>query len=136
MQREMGTRQALAEMQVQRQPTAAADPSAVVSPAIVRKMLTAAIIAALRTVHDPEIPVNVYDLGLIYRIEPKGQGIVEIDMTLTAPGCPVAGEILSWVRNAVAGVEGVEQVTVNLVFDPPWNKDKMSDEAKLELGLV
>jgi len=136
MQREMGTRQALAEMQVQRQPTGSADPTAAVPPAIVRKMLTAAIIAALRTVHDPEIPVNVYDLGLIYRIEPKGQGIVEIDMTLTAPGCPVAGEILSWVRNAVAGVEGVEQVTVNLVFDPPWNKDKMSDEAKLELGLV
>jgi len=94
-----------------------------------------AIIAALRTVHDPEIPVNIYDLGLIYRIEPTVPGSVEIDMTLTAPGCPVAGEMLNWVRHAVNGVDGVDHVTVKLVFDPPWEQSKMSEEAKLELGL-
>lgn len=94
------------------------------------------IIAALRTVHDPEIPVNIYDLGLIYRIEPKQQGLVEIDMTLTAPGCPVAGEILKWVETAVIGVEGVGTVNVRLVFDPPWDKSRMSEDVQLELGLI
>ena len=94
------------------------------------------IIAALRTVHDPEIPVNIYDLGLIYRIAPNHQGFVEIDMTLTAPGCPVAGEMLNWVQKAVSEVEGVDRVKVNLVFDPPWDKSMMSEEAQLELGLV
>jgi FeS assembly SUF system protein len=98
--------------------------------------LTERIIAALRTVHDPEIPVNIYDLGLIYRIEPKDQGLLEIDMTLTAPGCPVAGEMLKWVENAVASVEGVGQVDVNLVFDPPWDKSRMSEDVQLELGLI
>ncbi|HET6378872.1 MAG TPA: iron-sulfur cluster assembly protein [Methylocella sp.] len=94
-----------------------------------------AIIDALRTVHDPEIPVNVYDLGLVYRVEMKNPGEVEIDMTLTAPGCPVAGDIMGWVRIAVSNVESVSRVAVNLVFDPPWDQSKMSDEAKLELGL-
>jgi FeS assembly SUF system protein len=98
--------------------------------------LTGHIIAALRTVHDPEIPVNIYDLGLIYRIEPKDQGLVEIDMTLTAPGCPVAGEMLKWVETAVGGVEGVGAVDVNLVFDPPWDKSRMSEDVQLELGLI
>ena len=98
--------------------------------------LTERIIAALRTVHDPEIPVNIYDLGLIYRIEPKDQGLVEIDMTLTAPGCPVAGEMLKWVETAVSGVEGVGTVDVNLVFDPPWDKSRMSEDVQLELGLI
>lgn len=98
--------------------------------------LTERIIAALRTVHDPEIPVNIYDLGLIYRIEPKQQGLVEIEMTLTAPGCPVAGEILKWVEDAVGGVEGVDAVNVNLVFDPPWDKSRMSEDVQLELGLI
>jgi FeS assembly SUF system protein len=98
--------------------------------------LTDLIIAALRTVHDPEIPVNIYDLGLIYRITPDHQGFVEIDMTLTAPGCPVAGEILTWVQNAVATVEGIDRVKVNLVFNPPWDKSMMSEEAQLELGFV
>jgi len=87
-------------------------------------------------VHDPEIPVNIYDLGLIYRIELKPRGSVEIDMTLTAPGCPVAGDILNWVQNAVSSVDGIEKVKVNLVFDPPWDQSKMSEEAKLELGLM
>lgn len=94
------------------------------------------IIAALRTVHDPEIPVNIYDLGLIYRIEPNNQGGVEIDMTLTAPGCPVAGEMMNWVQKAVSDVEGVDSVKVNLVFDPPWDKSKMSEDVQLELGLL
>jgi FeS assembly SUF system protein len=98
--------------------------------------LTEAIIAALRTVHDPEIPVNIYDLGLIYRIEPNHQGFVEIDMTLTAPGCPVAGEMMNWVQKAVSDVRGVDNVKVNLVFDPPWDKSKMSEDVQLELGLL
>jgi FeS assembly SUF system protein len=98
--------------------------------------LVEAVIAALRTVHDPEIPVNIYDLGLIYRIAPDHQGAVEIDMTLTAPGCPVAGEMMNWVRKAVGDVAGVESVNVNLVFDPPWDKSKMSEDVQLELGLL
>ena len=98
--------------------------------------LIEAIIAALRTVHDPEIPVNIYDLGLIYRIAPDHQGAVEIDMTLTAPGCPVAGEMMNWVRTAVSDVDGIESVKVNLVFDPPWDKSKMSEDVQLELGLL
>jgi FeS assembly SUF system protein len=97
---------------------------------------TDSIIAALRTVQDPEIPVNIYDLGLIYRIEPKERGLVEIDMTLTAPGCPVAGEMLKWVEKAVRDVKGVGNVNVNLVFDPPWDKSRMSEDVQLELGLI
>lgn len=98
--------------------------------------LTGTIIAALRTVHDPEIPLNIYDLGLIYSINTGDHGVVGIDMTLTAPGCPVAGEIMGWVEKAVREVEGVDTVIVNLVFDPPWDQSKMSDAAKLELGLI
>jgi len=101
-----------------------------------RETRTHSIIAALRTVHDPEIPVNVYDLGLIYRIALNDSGSVEIDMTLTAPGCPVANEILTSVRNAVIDLEGIGEVRVNLVFDPPWDTARMSEEAKLELGLL
>ncbi len=99
-------------------------------------VLTEPIIAALRTVHDPEIPVNVYDLGLIYRIEANKHGFVEIDMTLTAPGCPVAGEMMNWVQKAVSDVAGVNSVKVNLVFEPPWDKSKMSEDVQLELGLL
>ena len=105
------------------------------SPAL-QDLLMDDIIAALRTVHDPEIPVNIYDLGLIYRIEPRNDGLVEIDMTLTAPGCPVAGEMLSWVEKAVIEVGGVETVAVRLVFDPPWDSSRMTDDVKLELGLL
>jgi FeS assembly SUF system protein len=100
------------------------------------EMLMVGIIAALRTVHDPEIPVNIYDLGLIYRIDPKDDGLVEIDMTLTAPGCPVAGELLNWVEKAVLEVTGVDTVKVQLVFDPPWDTSRMTDDVKLELGLL
>ena len=94
------------------------------------------VIAALRTVQDPEIPLNIYDLGLIYAIDIGALGFVGIDMTLTAPGCPVAGEIVTWVKDAVETVSGVQSAIVNLVFDPPWTDAMMSDAAKLELGLI
>lgn len=94
------------------------------------------IIAALRTVHDPEIPVNIYDLGLIYRIEIGQGGNVHIDMTLTAPACPVAGMMPVMVKDAVSTVEGVGEVAVDLVWDPPWSPATMSDEAKLQLGML
>jgi FeS assembly SUF system protein len=94
------------------------------------------IIAALRTVNDPEIPLNIYDLGLIYAINTGEHGVVGVDMTLTAPGCPVAGEMVGWVEKAIREVAGVEMAIVNLVFDPPWDQSRMSDEAKLTLGLI
>jgi FeS assembly SUF system protein len=98
--------------------------------------LIADVVAALRTVHDPEIPVNIYDLGLIYRIESQTGGLIGIEMTLTAPGCPVAGEILNMVEKAVTEVDGVDKAEVRLVFDPPWDSSRMSDDVKLELGLL
>lgn len=94
-----------------------------------------AIIAAMRTVHDPEIPINIYDLGLIYAIDAVGDSEIAVDMTLTAPGCPVAGILPGQVEKAVETVDGIERCKVRLVWDPPWTKDRMSDEAKLELGL-
>jgi len=93
------------------------------------------IIGALKTVYDPEIPSDIYELGLIYKIDVDDDRNVEVDMTLTAPGCPVAGEMPGWVENAVASVEGVGLVKVNLVFDPPWTMERMSDEAKLALNM-
>jgi FeS assembly SUF system protein len=95
-----------------------------------------AVIQALRTVYDPEIPLNIYDLGLVYRIEWISPGVIDIDMTLTAPGCPVAGEMTKGVHMAVAAIDGIEKVKVNLVFDPPWDQSRMSEEAQLELGLM
>lgn len=97
--------------------------------------LTADIIAALKTVRDPEIPADIYELGLIYSVDISSDGIVHIDMTLTAPGCPVAGEMVSWVENAVGAVGGVSGVKVNLVFDPPWDQSRMSDEARMTLNM-
>jgi FeS assembly SUF system protein len=94
------------------------------------------IVAALRTVYDPEIPVNVYDLGLIYAIEVGVDGGVDIRMTLTAPACPVAGMMPGRVESAVRTVDGVAAVDVELVWDPPWTKERMSDEARLQLGLL
>jgi FeS assembly SUF system protein len=93
------------------------------------------IVGALKTVYDPEIPADIYELGLIYKIDVDDDRNVEIDMTLTAPGCPVAGEMPGWVENAVCAVEGVGQVKVNLTFDPPWTVERMSDEAKLALNM-
>jgi FeS assembly SUF system protein len=94
------------------------------------------IVSVLKTVYDPEIPVNIYDLGLIYRIDVTEEGDVTIDMTLTAPNCPAADFIVEDVRQRVEGVDGVRAATINLVFDPIWDKDMMSDEAKLELGFL
>jgi FeS assembly SUF system protein len=96
--------------------------------------LTDDIIAALKTVYDPEIPADVYELGLIYRIDIEDDRSVKIDMTLTAPGCPVAGEMPGWVENAVGSVEGVGHVEVAMVFDPPWTQDRMSEEARVAVG--
>ena len=93
------------------------------------------IIDAIKTVYDPEIPVNIFDLGLIYKVDVSDDNDVTIDMTLTAPGCPVAGEMPGWVQAAVADVEGVGDVRVNMVFDLPWDPSRMSEEAKLELNM-
>ncbi|MFN4287126.1 MAG: SUF system Fe-S cluster assembly protein [Brevundimonas sp.] len=97
--------------------------------------LTDALIEALKSVYDPEIPVDIYELGLIYRVDVSDDMDVRIDMTLTAPGCPVAGEMPGWVEDAVRKVEGVRSASVNLTFDPPWDPSKMSDEAKLALNM-
>jgi len=94
------------------------------------------ILKMLKTVYDPEIPVNIYDLGLIYNIEVLEEGVVNIDMTLTAPNCPAADFILEDVRMKVESVEGVKTLNLNLVFEPSWDKDMMSEEAKLELGFL
>ncbi|MBQ8361154.1 MAG: SUF system Fe-S cluster assembly protein [Bacteroidaceae bacterium] len=94
------------------------------------------IIEMLKTVYDPEIPVNIYDLGLIYKIDVEDNGNVIIDMTLTAPNCPAADFIMEDVRQKVEVIEGVESTVVNLVFEPEWDKDMMSEEAKLELGFL
>ncbi len=97
--------------------------------------LTEELIAAFKSVYDPEIPVDIYELGLIYKVDVSDERDVEIDMTLTAPGCPVAGDMVMWVENAAASVAGVREVKVNLTFDPPWTPERMSDEARLELNM-
>ena len=97
--------------------------------------LTDELINAFKTVFDPEIPVDIYELGLIYRVDVSDDRDVVVDMTLTAPGCPVAGEMPSWVQDAVMKVDGVRSCDVNLIFDPPWDSSKMSDEAKLALNM-
>ncbi|MFT4791943.1 MAG: FeS assembly SUF system protein [Paracoccaceae bacterium] len=107
-----------------------------IGPSSVDHPLYESIVEAMRTVHDPEIPVNIYDLGLIYRISINDDADVEIDMSLTAPGCPVAGEMPGWVADAVEPLPGVRTVNVALVWEPPWGMELMSDEAKLELGFI
>jgi FeS assembly SUF system protein len=97
--------------------------------------LTDAIIAALKTVYDPEIPADIYELGLIYRIDISDERFITVDMTLTAPGCPVAGEMPGWVETAVLGVPGVSGCKVNMTFDPPWDQSRMSDEARVALDM-
>lgn len=96
--------------------------------------LTDDIVSALKTVYDPEIPADIYELGLIYKIDIEDDRSVKIDMTLTAPGCPVAGEMPGWVQNAVGAVEGVSGVEVSMTFDPPWTPDRMSEEAQVAVG--
>jgi FeS assembly SUF system protein len=112
----------------------AAQPGSSIPPEQLEQ-LTADIVAALKTVYDPEIPADIYELGLIYKIDVDDERNIAVEMTLTSPGCPVAGEMPMWVENAVAAVPGVGQVSVKLTFDPPWDKDRMSDEAKLALGM-
>ena len=97
--------------------------------------LTDDITAALKTVYDPEIPVDIYELGLVYKVDIDDDRQVTIEMTLTAPGCPVAGDMPGWVENAVGAVEGISGVKVNLVFDPPWDHSRMSDEARVALNM-
>ena len=94
------------------------------------------IVEACRSVYDPDIPVNIYELGLIYTIAIDDENAVDIKMSLTAPGCPVAGEMPGWVADAVEPLPGVKQVDVELVWEPPWGMDMMSDEARLELGFM
>jgi FeS assembly SUF system protein len=106
-------------------------PSAI--PAEELERLTGDIVAALKTVYDPEIPADIYELGLIYKIDVDDDRNVAIEMTLTAPGCPVAGEMPGWVENAVGSVPGVGRVDVTMTFDPPWSQDRMSDEARVAL---
>jgi len=96
--------------------------------------MTDDIIAALKTVYDPEIPADIYELGLVYKIDIEDDRTVKIEMTLTAPGCPVAGEMPGWVENAVGAVEGVSMVEVTMTFDPPWTADRMSEEAQVAVG--
>ena len=97
--------------------------------------LTDQLVEKLKTVYDPEIPVDIYELGLIYKVDVSDDKDVAVEMTLTAPGCPVAGEMPEWVEDAVMSVPGVKSCTVNLVFDPPWDPSRMSDEAKLQLNM-
>jgi FeS assembly SUF system protein len=97
--------------------------------------MTDDIVAALKTVYDPEIPADIYELGLIYRVDIDDDRNIAVDMTLTAPGCPVAGEMPGWVENAVASVPGVSGAKANIVWDPPWDQSRMSDEARLVLNM-
>jgi FeS assembly SUF system protein len=97
--------------------------------------LTTDITAALKTVFDPEIPADIYELGLIYKVDINDEREIEIEMTLTAPGCPVAGEMPKWVEDAVSAVPGVKETKVTLTFDPPWDQSRMSDEARLALNM-
>ena len=116
-------------------PNAPAVAGATALPAEEVDRLTDDIVAALKTVYDPEIPADIYELGLIYRIEISDDRKVAIDMTLTAPGCPVAGEMPGWVENAVAAIPGIAEVQVTMVFDPPWDQSRMSDEARVALDM-
>jgi FeS assembly SUF system protein len=98
--------------------------------------ITQDVIMQLKSVYDPEIPVDIYELGLIYKVEIEDDRTLKVDMTLTAPGCPVAGEMPEWVREACEVVAGVRKCEVSMTFDPPWTMDRMSDEAKLELNML
>lgn len=104
--------------------------------ALNKKELEDKIVASLKTVHDPEIPVDIFELGLIYAIHIRDDGHVDVDMTLTSPSCPEAEKLPGEVERAVASTEGVKSAKVTLTFDPPWDKEMMSEEAKLELGFI
>ncbi|MCA8878366.1 MAG: SUF system Fe-S cluster assembly protein [Rhodobacteraceae bacterium] len=107
-----------------------------IRPSSTDNPLYPSIVEACRTVYDPEIPVNIFDLGLVYTIDISDEGDVGVVMTLTAPGCPVAGEMPGWLADAIDPLPGVKTVNVEITFDPPWGMDMMSDEARLELGFM
>lgn len=107
-----------------------------IKPSSTEHALFDTIVEACRTVFDPEIPVNIYDLGLVYTIDINDENEVRVIMTLTAPGCPVAGEMPGWLADAIEPVAGVKQVDVDITWDPPWGMEMMSDEARLELGFM
>ncbi|MBK8198977.1 MAG: SUF system Fe-S cluster assembly protein [Acidobacteria bacterium] len=115
---------------------AADSPASSAIPQAEMDRITDDLIAAFKTVFDPEIPVDIYELGLIYKVDLDDDRKVDIEMTLTAPGCPVAGDMPGWVENAARGVEGVNDVEVRLTFDPPWTPARMSDEARLALNML
>nr|WP_083332475.1 SUF system Fe-S cluster assembly protein [Hyphomonas sp. Mor2] len=115
-------------------PPAEEQPSAI--PQAELNRITDDLIAAFKSVYDPEIPVDIYELGLIYKVDIDDDRKVDIDMTLTAPGCPVAGDMPGWIETAARTVEGVEDVEVRLTFDPPWDPSRMSDEARLALNML
>ena len=119
---------------IQIEAATSAPPASALPPEEIDRM-TDEIVAALKTVYDPEIPADIYELGLIYKVDIADDRSVAIDMTLTAPGCPVAGEMPVWVENAVAAVPGVRDVKVNMTFDPPWDQSRMSDEARIALDM-
>ena len=129
MTQETGTESPATETDVRIAPTM---PSGLPEAEVER--ITTDLIGALKTVYDPEIPVDIYELGLIYRVDLDDDRNLTIDMTLTAPGCPVAGEMPGWVENAALTVEGVKDVKVNMVFDPPWDASRMSEEAQVALN--
>ena len=107
-----------------------------IAPSTTEHPLYDSVVEACKTVYDPEIPVNIYDLGLIYTIDINAENAVRVVMTLTAPGCPVAGEMPGWVADAVESIPGVREVDVEMTFQPQWGMDMMSDEARLELGFM
>lgn len=118
------------------EPSAAADaPKPQPIPVEELAQITDEVIVQLKTVYDPEIPVDIYELGLIYKVDLEDDRTLKVVMSLTAPGCPVAGEMPGWVQDAVERVEGVNKATVELTFDPPWTPDRMSDEARLSLNM-
>lgn len=118
-------------------PTALSDASASTAiPQAELDRITDDLITQFKTVFDPEIPVDIYELGLIYKVDINDERHVDVEMTLTAPGCPVAGEMPGWVEAAALKVDGVKTVKVNIVFEPPWTPARMSDEAKLELNML
>jgi FeS assembly SUF system protein len=116
--------------------TAPLEGAPLIKPSSTDHPLHEAVVDACRSVFDPEIPVNIFDLGLVYTIEITDEGAVTVIMTLTAPGCPVAGEMPGWVADAIEPLPGVKSVDVELTWEPPWGMDMMSDEARLELGFM
>lgn len=107
-----------------------------IAPSTVSHPLYESVVEACRSVYDPEIPVDIYELGLIYTIDINDESDIKIVMTLTAPGCPVAGEMPGWIEDAISPINGVKSVDIELTFEPPWGMEMMSDEARLELGFM